>query len=254
MTRTGRTLGLLAVATLIAPGAALAEKEHNRGNIVSVDWNTNKMFIKDANGSTRDYTVDPGASIKFTDAPEDFPNPTLRDLAPPMYVHFIYDLPGHNITNFDVKEIGSAPRRRGTATTLPAPVAPSGPAREMKVQIQRVDERSGRFDADVAGRRQTFRAENRNDLRSYREGDLVVLTVERRGSEDVATHIAPAGRSGRVTMVDEARGEVGIETGRREQVYRVENTRLLKGVQVGDRVTYDLEERGGRTVITNLTR
>jgi hypothetical protein len=257
MTRIGRTFGVAALAAVIAPGAALAQnKENNRGNIQSVDWNSMQMTIKDFHGATYTYRVDPTANIKFTDAPEQFPGPTLRDLAPPMYVHFIYTLDNpHVITDFDVREIGSAPRRRGAATsTLPITAPPAGPATEMKARIERLDERSGIFYADVAGRRTTFRAENRNDLRSYREGDLVVLTVERRGSENVATRMTPAGRSGRVTSVDEGRGEVAIETGRREVIYRVENSRLLRGIKVGDLVTYDVEERGGRQVIVNLGR
>ncbi len=49
------------------------------------------------------------------------------------------------------------------------------------------DEKRGEFRADVAGSPQTFRAQNPRDLRAFREGDFVVLTLERRYGREVVT-------------------------------------------------------------------
>jgi Cu/Ag efflux protein CusF len=125
--------------------------------------------------------------------------------------------------------------------------------RQIKVRILRLDERRGTFEADVAGRRQTFRAENGRLLRGFGEGDLVILGVDRRGGAEVVTDIRTAGQIGRVTRVDERRGEISIEVRGREALYRVDDgSRLLRRVRVGDRVTFEVEERRGQKVITSI--
>jgi Cu/Ag efflux protein CusF len=244
----GALLAVAAVAGAMPRPARAAE--YARGNINAVDLGVMEINI---NGNT--YKIARDASIKFTDCPECFPRPTLRDLAPPMYVHFVYD--NHIISEFDVKEIGSAPRRvrpgQETRPSFDGGGSSSG-SESLKVKILRIDERRGTFEADVAGRRRTFRASRSGDLRDYREGDLVVITVERRGGEEVVTDFRATGRSGRVTSIDERRGEVGIEVNGRERFYRVENNRMLDRVKVGDRVTFDVENRNGREVLTSLDR
>jgi Cu/Ag efflux protein CusF len=240
--------GALVLALAAVPRPALAEKEYGRGNITAVDWNAMQIAV-----SGNAYKVTRDCEVKFTDCPECFPNPTLRDLKEPMYIHFVFE--NHTIERIDVKEIGSAPRRVTPGQAAPPPDSGgSGRAETLKVKILRLDDRRGTFDADVAGRRRSFRADNRGDLRNLREGDLAVITVERRGGDDVVTQIRAAGRSGRVTSIDERRGEIGIEVNGRERFYRVENNRMLKKVQVGDRVTFDVEDRNGREVVTSLER
>lgn len=256
MKRTRLLFGALALTALAAPRPALAARDYSRGNIEAVDWSVNQIAIRTAQGGTLTYKVNPGASVKFTDCPECFPRPSLRDLAPPMYVHFEFeDLDVDEIQSFDVKEIGSAPRRVNPGSPSNPGVPPSsGSAQTMKVKILTMDDRRGTFTADVAGRRQSFRADNRADLRDFREGDLAVITVERRGVEDVVTQMRTAGQSGRVTQIDKGRGEIGIEVNGRERFYRVENNRMLERVREGDRVTFDVEDRNGRQVITSLER
>ena len=252
MRTTRLLLGALALCAVATPRPALAARDYSRGNIEAVDWNVMQIAIRTTQGGTLTYKVAPSASVKFTDCPECFPGPTLRDLAPPMYVHFQFeDLDVDEIVSFDVKEIGSAPRRvtAGGATTLPA-----GPAQDLKVKMLTIDQSRGTFQADVAGRRQSFRAANVNDLRSVRTGDLAVITVERRGNEDVATQIRAAGQTGRVTRIDKGRRQVGIDVNGQERVYVVENSRMLENVKEGDRVTFDVEQRNGREVVTTLDR
>jgi Cu/Ag efflux protein CusF len=240
-----------AAALALFPLAATAADDHNRGNVEAVDWSVNQIAIRTAQGGTLTYKVFPNASVRFTDCPECFPNPTLRDLAPPMYVHFVFeDLDVDTIKSFDVKEIGSAPRRSGPRASSSDSSPSSGVSgRDLKVKIMRMDERRGTFTADVAGRSQNFRARS-GDLRDFREGDLAVITVD----NGEVTAIRAAGRSARVTSIDERRDEVGLEVNGRERFYRVENRRMLERVKVGDRVTFDVETRNGQEVVTTLDR
>jgi hypothetical protein len=245
-------LSAAAAALALAPLAAPAADDFSRGNIEAVDWSVNQIAIRTTQGGTLTYKVFPNASVKFTDCPECFPNPTLRDLAPPMYVHFVFeDLDVDTIKSFDVKEIGSAPRRSGPrASSSDSSSSSSGVSgRDLKVKILRMDERRGTFTADVAGRSQNFRARS-GDLRDFREGDLAIITVD----NGEVTAIRAAGRTGRVTSIDERRGEVGIEVNGRERFYRVENNRMLSRVKEGDRVTFDVETRNGQEVVTTLER
>jgi Cu/Ag efflux protein CusF len=244
------------LAALAVPRPALAARDYSRGNIQAVDWGVMQIAIRTPQGGVLTYKVNRNASVKFTDCPECFPSPTLKDLAPPMYVHFEFeDLDVDEIQSFDVKEIGNAPRRvTPGSSTAPAPLPGGGASQTLKVKIMSMDSRRGTFQADVAGRRQTFRAANSGDMRDFREGDLAVITVERRGNEDVVTQVRSAGQSGRVTQIDKNRGEIGIEVNGRERFYRVENNRMLDRVKEGDRVTFDMEDRNGRQVITTLER
>jgi Cu/Ag efflux protein CusF len=256
MTRARLSLAALTLgaATLALPPAAQAARDFSRGNVQAVDWNAMQIAIRTANGRTITYKVAPNASVKFTDCPECFPSPTYRDLAPPMYVHFEFeDLDVDEIVSFDVKEIGNAPRRVGAGSSGGTTSPGGGGSQTLKVKVLTLDDRRGTFQADVAGRRQTFRAD-RNVMRDLREGDLVVVTVERQGNDDVVTQVSGAGRSGRVTQIDRRRGEIGIEVNGRERFFRVENERMLERVKEGDRVTFDVETRNGREVITTLDR
>jgi hypothetical protein len=245
-------LSAVTAALALAPLAGTAADDYSRGNIQAVDWNVMQIAIKTTQGGVLTYKVYPNASVKFTDCPECFPRPSLQDLAPPMYVHFVFeDLDVDTIKSFDVKEIGSAPRRAGGASSSSSssPSSSGVSGRDLKVKILRMDDRRGTFTADVAGRSQNFRTRS-GDLRDFREGDLAIITVD----NGEVTAIRAAGRTGRVTSIDERRGEIGIEVDGRENFYRVENTRMLDRVKEGDRVTFDVEERNGRQVVTSLER
>lgn len=244
-TRFGILAAAIPMAALVVATPAQAAREFARGNITAVDWKAMQLEIKTPKGGLLTYKVAPNCAVKFTDGAQDFPNPTLQDLVPPMYIHFAFE--DQTISQIDVKEVGSAPRRRsGTTTSRPEA------SRQMRVRILRMDDRRGTFEADVAGRRQSFRAENNRLLRDFGEGDLVVVEVERRGGSDVVIDMRGAGQSGRVTAVDERRGEIGVEVRGRETFYRVDNDRILRGVRVGDRISFEVEERNGRRVITRI--
>jgi hypothetical protein len=192
ITRTACRLAVaVAAAALVAPSAFAAPK-NGRGNITAVDWNVMQIAIRGVDGKVNTFRVKRDAGIKFTaEGGENFPNPTLRDLAPPMYVWFVYeDWDGKEaptIQDFDVREV---PRGAGRAAAAPSSGSTSTASRDMTVRISKItNARRGEFDADVAGRNQSFRASNPGMLNSWRQGDLVIVTVEGR---NVVTNIKRA--------------------------------------------------------------
>jgi hypothetical protein len=187
-----RSAVALAAAALLVPSVDAAPK-NGRGNITAVDWNVMQIAIRGVDGKTNTFRVRRDASVKFSaEGGERFPNPTLRDLAPPMYIWFIYeDWDGKEaptIQDIDVREVP-----RGTGRTGGSPgTNPGGgqQSQDMTVRIMKItNESRGDFQADVAGRRQTFRASPANILSRWREGDLVIVRVE---SRNIVTDIRPA--------------------------------------------------------------
>ncbi len=276
-----RALLATALLTLLGPAPpAHAAREFSRGNITAVDWRVMQIEIKTPQGGRLTYKVAPDCSVKFTDKTSDFPNPKLQDLTSPMYIHFVFE--DQTMLEIDVREVGfdvtaaraqsSNPQGSNRQGSNPQGSNPQGSDRQGSnrqssdpqysdrhysdrpgtVRIVRVDERRGTFDADVAGRRQAFRVETSRLLRGLGQGDLVVLTVERRGGSDVVTAIRVAGQSGRVTQVDERRGELTVDVRGKETFYQVDRPELLRRIRVGDRVTYEVDDRRGRRVITSI--
>jgi hypothetical protein len=170
----------LAAAGLFVPASEAAPK-NGRGNIQAVDWNVMQIAIKGVDGKVNTFRVRRDASVKFSaEGGEAFPHPTLKDLTPPMYIWFIYeDFNGSEaplIQDIDVREIprGATRPSSGSATN---PGASQG--RDMTVRIMKLTNPGrGQFRADVAGHQQDFQAVPPNMLNRYREGDLVIITVE----------------------------------------------------------------------------
>jgi len=271
---------ILATAIVLAPAVPVhAAREFSRGNITAVDWRAMQIEIRTPQGGLLTYKVAPDCSVKFTDKVAEYRNPKLEDLVPPMYIHFVFE--NQTMYEIDVREVGAVAQPRGQTTDRDRTSSDRDRGsserdrtssgrdrsssdrsrassdrdratddRQIKVRILRVDERRGTFDADVAGRRQGFRTENKRLLRDFGEGDLVILSFDRRGDREVVTDIRAAGHSGRVTQVDERRGEVRIEVRGRVAVYQVDDRRLFRRLRRGDRVTFEVEERRGQRVIT----
>ena len=177
-------LGAAFVGAVVAVSPAFAAKEFGRGNITAVDWKVMQIEIKTPQGGRLTYKVAPGVEVKFTDGAADFPNPTYKDLTPPMYIHFVFE--DQTISSADVREVGSAPRRGAQAK----PAETTSSSRVLKIRISKIDNDS--IDADVAGRKQTFRLESRSLIRGFRENDLAVATVVRRNNRDVITDLKPS--------------------------------------------------------------
>ena len=180
-----------AAAALFVPASEAALMK-GRGTIQAVEWNVMQMAIKGIDNKVNTFRVARDCGIKYTDAAEVYSK--LRDLAPRMYVYFIYeDYNGQQapmIQNVEVREVPKdmlqARANQGGGDTAQRPSGES--SRQVKVMILKVtDERRGEFRADVAGRPQTFHAQNARDLRAFREGDFVILTLERRFGREVVT-------------------------------------------------------------------
>jgi len=169
---------------LLASGTAEAAREFGRGNIQAVDWNVMQVAIKTPQGGTLTYKVAPNCEVKFTDGAADFPNPTYRDLAPPMYIYFQFE--DQTISFAEVREVGNAPRRSTSVSG-----SANEQSRQLMIRILKIASNGASIDADVAGRRQVFLMADRNIVRSYRENDLVEATVVRRNNRDTITALKP---------------------------------------------------------------
>lgn len=179
---TKAALALLAALTVAVP--ALAQNlTKERANIVAVDWNAMQVRMKDPQGRETTWVVKKDASVVFTDKREQFPNPKLRDLVPPMYVHFTYNADTKEITAFDVAEVGFEPGAR--PETKPA----EPPAGMQSAVITAVDANAGQVEVQMGGARRTFWVEPKGQLRSYKAGDRVMIRVEKQGDKDVVTRI-----------------------------------------------------------------
>ena len=178
--------GALIAAGVATVGSAPAEaaKEFGRGNIQAVDWRVMQIAIKTPQGGVLTYKVAPNAEVKFTDGAADFPNPTYRDLAPPMYIYFQFE--DQTISFAEVREVAGAPRRSASSSA-----STNEQSRQVMIRLLKINNGGQSVEADVAGRRTNFMVANRQVLSGYRENDLVEATVVRRNSRDTITALKP---------------------------------------------------------------
>src|SRR5262245_3071320 len=190
MTRVLCRLAVAVAATALLVPSVDAAPKNGRGNITAVDWNVMQIAIRGVDGKVNTFRVRRDCSVKFSaEGGERFPNPTLRDLAPPMYIWFIYEdwngAEAPTIQNIDVREIPRGAGRTGGSSggTNPAPPGGGQAGQDMTVRLWKItNERNGDFQADVAGRKQMFRAQPPGMLSRWREGDLVIVTVQGRNT------------------------------------------------------------------------
>jgi hypothetical protein len=169
-------LPLLAAAAVAVPAGAGPVKE--RGNITAVDWRAMQVELKDPKGRVQTWKVARDAVVVFTDKANLFPNPKLADLRPPMYVHFTFDGDTKVISRLEVVEVGYDPTKG-----LPGTQQLSG-------VITNLDANIGHIEVDVGAGPQTFAVDPKDQLKSFKRGDRVTLTLEKReGSQDVVTKV-----------------------------------------------------------------
>lgn len=190
-----RTAALVSVGFAVLASPAFAAVKSARGNVQSVDWTAMQIAIKGVDGKINTFLVRPDTGVKFTDTPEAFPAPGLKDIVAPMYVWFDFeDYNGQQpglIQQIDVHDMPADMRKArlaaaggadGTATL-------SANERQLRVRLQTLSTKSGEFKADVAGRNTTFKATSGSLLTPFREGDLVVITIQRTNGQDRVTNI-----------------------------------------------------------------
>jgi hypothetical protein len=187
MTHGRRTIlfGMLAAGVVFTLPAEAA-REFGRGNIQAVDWRVMQVAIKTPQGGVLTYKVSPNVEVKFTDGAADFPNPTYRDLAPPMYIHFQFE--DQTIFLADVREVGSAPRRGAGAGSSGNESAQS---QALEIRITKIANNNMAIEADVEGRNRTFALSSAQLIRGFRVGDLASATVVSRSGRQVITDLKP---------------------------------------------------------------
>jgi len=175
-------------AGLVATIPAEAAREFGRGNIQAVDWRVMQIAVKTPQGGVLTYKVSPNVEVKFTDGAADFPNPTFRDLAPPMYIHFQFE--DQTIFLADVREVGNAPRRGAGAAGASA--NQSGESQALGIRITKIANNNMAIEADVdGGRKTTFALANASLIRGFKVGDRAAATVVTRSGRQVITDLKP---------------------------------------------------------------
>jgi len=168
-------LALLVAAAVAAPAYAqnLAKE---RGNIVSTNWQTMQVEIKDPKDRVGTWKVRRGADVVFTDKKSQFPNPKLGDLRPPMYVHFSFDFDSKEIHKFEVVEVGFEPSAGGSGT-------------QQNATITNLDANIGHVEVNMGAGPQTFEVDPKGQLRNFKIGDRVTILIEKQGNKEVVTRI-----------------------------------------------------------------
>ena len=181
MKSTHRAVLALLVSAMVAPPALAQNLTKERANILSVDWNVMQVRLKDPQGRERTWVVSKDATVEFTDKREQFPNPKLRDLVPPMYVHFTYNADTKQIVAFDVAEVGFEPSKAKD----PGPASAS----QQQGVITAVDVNVGQVEVQLPSGRKTFEVNPKGQLRNFKAGDRVTLTIGKQGDREVVTAI-----------------------------------------------------------------
>lgn len=179
---TPAALALLVSATVAAPALA-QDVTKERANILAVDWNAMQVRLKDPQGRERTWVVAKDATVEFSDKREQFPNPKLADLVPPMYVFFSYKPDTKEIVAFEVRQVGFEPGKQ------PKPATDASSAGMQSAVITAVDANVGQVEVQLAGGRKTFWVDPKSQLNAYKAGDRVSIQVEKQGDKEVVTRI-----------------------------------------------------------------
>ncbi len=273
MNRKGLVVPAAVLAVALAwPVAALAQRpEGSRGNIVSIDQNNHTIQLKDPKGRTATWSFDPDATVTFTDQTSFWPNPSVKDLQPPMYVHFTFT--GTTIHSFDVVEVGFRP-----GTQPPAATKTQGVSRTVTGTVTAYDSNVRQVELDLNGRRETFQLTPRSDRR-MNPGDRVELQTSWSGPQELVTNVRTLGtgsttggtNSGGTTgrgwgnrggqsgsgsaqgqVVSVSQTSVVMQVNGTQQTYAVPNAQFAQRLRVGDTVRFDWRLSNGQPYITRI--
>jgi hypothetical protein len=165
------------VSTAVAAPAAAQNLAKERGNIVSANWQTMEVEMKDPQNRVGTWKVRRDATVTFTDKKSEFPNPKLTDLRPPMYVYFTFDADTKVVQSFEVREVGFQP-------------AAGGPGVSQKAVITNLDANIGHVEVNMGAGPQTFEVDPKGQLRNFKIGDRVTILIETRdGNREVVTQV-----------------------------------------------------------------
>jgi len=171
-------LALLAGAAIAAPAAPARAQNllKERGNIVSANWSSMEVELKDPRGRVKTWKVRRDAEVIFNDKKSEFPNPKLSDLRAPMYVHFTFEADSQEITRFEVAEVGFEPSR-------------GGPGTSQQATITNLDANIGHVEVRMNGAVKTFEVDPKSQLLKFKIGDQVTILIDKQGPKEVVTQL-----------------------------------------------------------------
>jgi len=254
MKSTSRIVLAVLVSAAVAAPAVAQNLAKERGKIVSANWQTMEVEISDPRNRVGTWRVSRDAVVIFTDKKNDFPNPKLTDLRPPMYVYFTFDADTKVVNRFEVREVGFE-------------TSQGGPGVQRTGVITNLDANVGHIEVNLGSGPQTFAVDPRGQLGNFRVGDNVSILVEtREGNREVVTQVRRVGaqpaqagpavsRSGVITNLDTNLGHVEVNLGSGPQTFAVEPKEQLGNFRIGDRITILIETRDvSRQVVTQIRR
>ena len=268
MNRRGLIPAAVLAAVMAWPLAAWAQRpEGSRGNIISIDQNNHTIQLKDPKGRVASWSFDPDATVKFTDQTSFWPNPSVKDLQPPMYVHFTFT--GNTIHSFDVVEVGFRP-----GSQPPAATKTPGVSRTVTGTVTAYDANVKQVELDVNGRRETFQLTPRSDRR-MNAGDRVELRTSWSGPEELVTDVRTLGTGGTTgggttgrwgnrggsqsgsgsaqgQVVSVSQTSVVMQVNGVQQTYAVPNSQFAQRLRVGDTVRFDWRVSNGQPSLTRI--
>jgi hypothetical protein len=175
--------------------------EHGRGKIVSIDFERQRVVLRDPKDQEASWRFRSDASVKFSDGAASFPDPSVRDLRPPMYVHYMFR--DRVIVSFDVVELGFQPGTQSNLSSLRQPGTP----RTVVGRVTAYDPEVRQVAVDHDGVTEAFQLTERTDRR-LEAGERVELHTEWSGRRELVTELRVLPGSGpRHPGRDERRGE-----------------------------------------------
>ncbi len=249
MTNAGRRVLVLAAATLVLAAAAGAQEKGEEVQGVVTAFGPGTMTVRTAGRGDVTVHIARRTHVILSNGNA----VSVDDLKEGMEVRFKFDTDVLDRVHLVSGDVGTREAGRALKEAKGGALHPEGqataPAREMKVRVLSADGRKGELRVDVAGRPETFRADDRALLRRALPGRLVVLKVQ----GDTVVGLESAALSGKLLSVDRGRGEVRIDVDGRAETYGVEDRDMLRRLRPGERVTFEVEERAdGRRVVTRI--
>jgi hypothetical protein len=128
-------------------------------------------------------------------------------------------------------------------------------AERVKGRVYDVDERHSEVRLDVAGHHRTYHIEDRSLYRVLRRDHVVLVRAEVLRGRHTIVDAEPAVLEGRIEHVDLKHNTVTIRDTQSKQKRTYELDRgASRDLHAGQVITYDVEERGSREVITRWHR
>jgi hypothetical protein len=175
---------MLAVGACWALDDAFAQAiEHGRGNIVSIDMNRSTVNLRDPQNRVTTWRFQSDAKVKFTDGAPFYPNPSVRDLRPPMYVHYTFT--NEVIVSFDVAELGFNP---GDPKSSSAAYKREGYSRTVVGRVSAYDPSVRQVAVEHDGQTEAFQLTERTDQR-LEPGTQVELRTDWSGQRELVSQL-----------------------------------------------------------------